>query len=69
MIAHVSNAKVVAVSGGLTVEAAAVGSKRSCTRGSKCTDLEYEATFASHNRVQNGEVETVLCSVRKSIAL
>ena len=24
------------------------------------TDFEYDATLASHNRVQNGEVETVL---------
>ena len=70
MIAYVSNAKVVAVSGGLTVEAAAKLGASVLVRGVRnATDFEYEATFASHNRVQNGEVETVLCSVRKEISL
>ncbi len=59
VIAHVPKARVVAVSGGLTVEAAAqLGAAFLCAVNA--TDFEYEATLASHNRVQNGEVETVL---------
>ena len=61
VIAHVPNAKVVAVSGGLTVEAAAQLGASVLVRGVRnATDFEYEATLASHNRVQNSEVETVL---------
>ena len=61
MIEHVPNARVVAVSGGLTVEAAAQLGASVLVRGVRnATDFEYEATLASHNRVQNGEVETVL---------
>ncbi len=61
VIAHVPNSRVVAVSGGLTVEAAAQLGASVLVRGVRnATDFEYEATLASHNRVQNGEVETAL---------
>ena len=43
------------------VEAAAKLGASVLVRGVRnATDFEYEATLASHNRVQNGDVETVL---------
>lgn len=61
VIKPIQNASVVTVSGGLTVEAAAQLGASVMVRGVRnATDFEYEATLASHNRVQNGDVETVL---------
>lgn len=61
VVSHLPKTKVVIVSGGLTVEAASKLGASVLVRGVRnATDFEYEATLASHNRVQNGEVETVL---------
>ena len=57
VVEHLPNINVVAVSGGLTVEAAAKLGASVLVRGVRnATDFEYEATLAS----QNGDVETVL---------